>query len=125
LLKYDTTDIVFPQLICSTGCITFLVFGEIFATPKTVYKYRVCTLYDRYDSLPDETYGENRLNVILAPYAKVTVLKPYKPKSNYPCILWLRPPLPNSIQNISVHLEIKYADGTNCYSLFILRAETA
>jgi len=39
--------------------------------------------------------------------AEVTVLKTFQQKSNNPCILWLRPPIPNSIQNISMHLEIK------------------
>jgi len=51
------TWILFPQLIYSTGCTTFLVFGEIIATPETLYTFNVSTLYDRHDSLQDETYG--------------------------------------------------------------------
>lgn len=70
-------------------------------------------------------YGTNQCKLILTPYAQIIVLKPFQVKWNNPCIFWHRLPIPNSIHNIPVHLEIKYEDGTNCYSLFILRAETA
>jgi hypothetical protein len=97
------TCILFPQLICSTECITFLVFGHIFATPKTIYKYNASTLYDQHDPLHDEMFGTNRWNIISASYAAAIVLNTNQPKPNYPCIFWLRPPVPNSLQNNSVH----------------------